>query len=284
LLEDGSTRLSDPDGAFLFRRPRPGVLLIAISGRDVGQFGEIPFEEMEAEAARFGPLAIYLDTSGAEVAGAEVVTRWTGWLRQLPVWVRSLDILHGGETTGLNVAIAAHLARRPGRLTAHDDRERFVRAVRQAAPSFSGPDVPPPPPLPAVRREHHGDSDVFRAGTATLTVRSLGPARVLVTIGGYDRGEFGGTPFDEIHRRTDARPGLQLLLDLREARGAAAHVAEAWTQWFATHRRAMSSVDVLVDSQSVHVAVNFAQHLSGTGDLIRIHRDATRFEEAMARS
>ena len=61
-------------------------------------------------------------------------------------------------------------------------------------------------------------------------------------------------------------------------------MAEAWTQWFATHRRTMRWVDALVDSQSVHVAVNFAQHLSGTGDLIRIHRDAARFEEAMARS
>lgn len=139
LLEDGSTLLSDDDGAFLFRRPRPGLLVIGISGRDVGQFGEAPFEEMEAEAARFGRLAIYLDTSATDVAGADVVTRWTGWLRQLPVWVRSLDILHGRETTGLNVAIAAHLARRPGRLTAHDDRQRFAKAVvkrRRRSPAW----------------------------------------------------------------------------------------------------------------------------------------------------
>jgi hypothetical protein len=105
-----------------------------------------------------------------------------------------------------------------------------------------------------------------------------------MTISGYDRGEFGGTPFDEIHRRIDPRVGLHLLLDLREARGATAHVADAWAQWFAAHRRDLRSVDVLVNVQSVHVAVTFARHLSGTGDLIRIHRDAARFDEAMARS
>ena len=284
LLEDGSTRLYNGDGAFVFRRPRPGILVVRFVGRDRGQFGERPFEEMEAEAARFGPLHVYLDTSLAEVSGVDVVARWTSWLRCLPAWIRAIDILHGSEMTGLNVAIAAHLARRPDRLTAYADAERFVAAIRQAVPSFAGLEAPLPPPLPPVRQEHHHDSDVFRSDSASLAVRSAGRGRVMMTFGGYDRGEFGGTPFDEIRRRTDARLGLHLLLDLREARGAARHVADGWTHWFATQRRVLRAVDVLVDSRSVYTAVAYAQHVSGTQDLIRIHRDPARFEEGMARS
>jgi hypothetical protein len=283
LLEDGSTRLSDDAGAFVFRRPRPGVLVVRFVGRDGGQFGETPFEEMEAEAARFGPLHIFLDTSLADGADSEVVARWTNWLRALPVWVRTIEILHGSEMTGLNVAIAAHLARRD-RLKAYADPPRFVAAIRQAAPSFAGFDVPLPPPCPSVRHEHRDGRDIFRSDSASLSVRSTGPGRVLLTLSGYDRGEFGGIPFDEIRRRTDPRLGLHLLLDLRDARGAAPHVAEGWTYWFATNRHSLKGVDVLVDNRTVHAAVAFAQHVSGTHGLVRIHRDPVRFDEALARS
>ena len=284
LLEDGSTRLHDDEGAFVFRRPRPGALVVRFVGRDSGQFGEKPFEEMEAEAARFGPLHIFLDTSPADVTEVDVVTRWTSWLRSLPVWVRAIEILHGQQMTGLNVAIAAHLARRD-RLKAYADQPRFEAAIRRVAPSFVGLDAPLPAALPAVRHEHHeGGHDIYRSDSASLSVRSAAPGRVILTLGGFDRGEFGGTPFDEIRRRTDPRLGLHLLLDLRDARGAARHVADGWTQWFATHRRSLKAVDVLVDSRGVHVAVAFAQHFSGTDDLVRIHRDPARFDEATARS
>ena len=283
LLEDGSTRLSDDDGSFVFRRPRPGILVVRFVGQDSGQFGEGPFEEMEAEAARFGPLHIFLDTSLADVTEVDVVTRWTSWLRALPVWVRAIEILHGSQVTGLSVAIAAHLARRD-RLKAYADQPRFEAVIRQAAPSFVGLDAPLPAALPTVRHEHHDGRDTFRSDSASLSVRSAGPGRVMLTLGGFDRGEFGGTPFDEIRRRTDPHLGLHLLLDLRDARGAARHVADCWTQWFATHRPSLKAVDVLVGSRGVHVAVAVAQHFSGTDDLVRIHRDPARFDEATARS
>lgn len=283
-LEDGSTHLYDDAGAFVFRRPRPGVLVVRFAGRDTGQFGERPFDEMEAEAARFGPLRIFLDTSPADVAEVDVVARWSSWLRALPVWVQAIDILHGSEMTGLNVAIAAHLARRD-RLQSYADPQRFVARIRQEDPPFSGLDAPLAPPLPPVQHERHPDgSDTFCSPSARLAVRSAAPGRMVLTLGGYDRGEFGGTPFDEIRRRTDPRLGLHLLLDLREARGAARHVADGWTHWFATHRRSLNAVDVLVDDRSVHAAVAFAQHRSDTHDLVRIHRDPARFDEALAPS
>ena len=66
LFEDGSTRLSIAEAAFVFRRPRPGVLVVTGTGWDRGQFGDVPFEEIEAEGARFGPLELFIDTSGME--------------------------------------------------------------------------------------------------------------------------------------------------------------------------------------------------------------------------
>ena len=284
LLEDGSSRLFDAEAAFLFRRPRPGVLVVSGSGRDRGQFGDVPFEEIEAEAARFGPLDLFIDTSGLEFADGAVVGRWTAWFRQLPPSVRSLGILHGAEMTGLNVAVAAHLARHSGRLRVHPHRSRFEHDIRQVARDFAGLDAPLPLALPPARdTETTAGVVTLEATSARLEVRPIGVGRVLATIEGYDRGEFGRTPFDEIHRLARTGSGWRLFLDLRAARGATAHVADAWTRWFASQRGVLEAVDVLVESRSVHVAVSYAQHSSGTHHLIRVHRDPTSFEAAVAR-
>jgi hypothetical protein len=283
LFEDGSTRLSDAEGAFLFRRPRPGVLVVSGSGRDRGQFEDSPFEEIEGDGARFGPIDLFIDTSALEFADAAVVRRWTAWLRQLPASVRSLGILHGAEMTGLNVAVAAHLARLAGRLRVQPDRRRLEQAIRQVASSFIGLDAPLPAALPPARRTETATGIVTLEGTsARLEVQPMRAGRVLVSMEGYDRGEFGGTPFDEIHRRAGTPSGWRLFLDLRAARGATVHVSDAWTGWFASHRRILEAVDILVESRTVHVAVSYAHHSSGTHHLARLHRRSHSFEEALA--
>jgi hypothetical protein len=285
LLEDGSNRLIDAEGALLFRRPRPGVLVMSGSGRDRGQFGDVPFRDIEAEAFRFRPLDLFIDSSGLDLADRAVVSRWTAWLRELPGSVQSLGILHGSGMTGVNVAVAAHLARHPGRLRVRRDRARFEQDIHEVAPSFAGLDAPLAPALTPARHTETADGRaLLEASSARLEIRSLRVGRVVVTIEGYDRGEFGATPFDEIHRRAGTQSGWRLFLDLRSARGAAAHVADAWTRWFASQRPALEAVDVLVESRTVHVAVTYARHVSGTHHLISVHRDQASFEAAKGRA
>ncbi len=284
LFEDGSTRLSIAEAAFVFRRPRPGVLVVTGTGWDRGQFGDVPFEEIEAEGARFGPLELFIDTSGMEFVERAVVSRWTAWLQQLPASVGSLGILHGEEMTGLNVAVAAHLARQSGRLRTHPDRRPFEEAIRQAAADFAGLDSPLPAVLaPARRKETASGVVTLEATSARLDIQPLSAGRVLVTIEGYDRGEFGGTPFDEIHRCIGSAPEWRLFLDLRAARGATGPVSSAWTRWFASHRHVLRAVDILAESQTVHVAVSYAHHSSGTHQVARVHRNPESFRDALPR-
>jgi hypothetical protein len=284
LFEDGSSRLSDADGTFMFRRPRPGVLVVTGTGSDRGQFDELPFAEIEAEGARFGPLELFIDTSGLEFVERAVVNRWTTWLQHLPNSVGSLGIVHGGEMTGLNVAVAAHLARQSGRLRTYPDRGRFEQAIRQADSGFAGLDTPPPAVLrPARRTETAAGVVALEATSARLEIQPLFAGRVLVTIEGYDRGEFGGTPFDEIQRCVGTEREWRLFLDLRAARGATGPVAAAWTRWFASHRHVLQAVDILAESQTVHVAVSYAHHSSGTHHVARVHRDPESFRAALAR-
>ena len=284
LFEDGSIRLSDAEGAFLFRRPQPGVLVVTGTGSDSGQFDDLPFAEIEAEGGRFRPLALFIDASGLEFVERSVVSRWTGWLQQLPVSVGSLDILHGEEMTGLNVAVAAHLARHSGRLRTHPDRRRFEQAVRLAASDFAGLDAPLPPLVQPARRTETAPGVVtLEAASARVEIERLSAGRVLVTIGGYDGGEFGGMPFDEIARCLKPESQWRLFLDLRAARGAAGPVASAWTRWFASHRHVLQAVDILAESQTVHVAVAYAHHNSRTHHVARLHRDPESFQDALAR-
>lgn len=282
LYEDGSTRMADADGAFLFRRPRAGVLVVSGSGRDHGQFESLPFDEMEGEALRFGPLDLFVDASQLDFAEQNVVSTWTKWMRQLPTAVQSLTVLHGSEMTGLGVAVAAHLARHSRRIRSQAHRLGFEDGVRAVAPSFAGLDAPLPDRLPWARRTVDGDAVTLEGSTAQFTVRRLGPARILAHIEGFDRGEFAGHPFDEIQRLVTTRSTFALFLDLRRAEGAAGHVAGAWTRWFSSHRHELEAVDVLAGSQSVRLAVAYAQRQSKVDDLIRVHRDAARFDAAVA--
>lgn len=60
-------------------RPAPGMAVLALSGRDSGEFGDEPFQELAKDLAR-GPLELFIDARGAKAAGVEVSGAWAIWL------------------------------------------------------------------------------------------------------------------------------------------------------------------------------------------------------------
>jgi hypothetical protein len=61
----GVVTLAAGDGQFVFRRPRPGVLLIEASDYDMGQFGSSALDEITNALLRERPLELFVDTSAA---------------------------------------------------------------------------------------------------------------------------------------------------------------------------------------------------------------------------
>jgi hypothetical protein len=104
------------------------------------------------------------------------------------------------------------------------------------------------------------------------------PGRLLVTISGIDKGQFGAATLDEITASLDREGSLELFVDAREVVGAAVSVSDDWTRFFSVQRTRLRRVHVLVGSKAVKLTIAIAQHLSRTGDLIQIYSDPEIFD------
>lgn len=120
------------------------------------------------------------------------------------------------------------------------------------------------------------------SGDASFEFRRPRPGALHIKIVGMDKGQFGVMPLDEITAALNRETPLELFFDARGVIGAAVSVSEEWTRFFATHRAKLSRVHVLAGSKAVQITVAIAQHLSRTGDLIRIHKDPAEFEILLA--
>ncbi len=117
------------------------------------------------------------------------------------------------------------------------------------------------------------------ADDISFTFRRLRRAdSLLVVVTGFDRGQLGSAPLEEIEAALARLPLLELFIDARDATGVTTAVREEWTAWFQAHERRLRRVHVLVANRFMTTVVAVAQHLARVGSLIQIHGDAARFE------
>jgi hypothetical protein len=124
------------------------------------------------------------------------------------------------------------------------------------------------------------------SGRCTFSFRRLRPGALLVTIDGYDQGQFGAAPVDEAAAEfSRTSEPVRLYIDTRLASGPTTGVMETWTAWLAANRERLARVVVLVapESKLLHLTVSIAQHLSRTGDLLQICGDEAEFRRAVER-
>jgi hypothetical protein len=105
---------------------------------------------------------------------------------------------------------------------------------------------------------------------------------LVVAITGYDKGQCGTAPLEEIDSVLRLVGSLQLFVDARSAVGATVRVSEDWTKFISRRKDELGRVHVLAGSKMVELTVAIARHLSRTGNLIQIYSDPAIFEEQLA--
>lgn len=137
-----------------------------------------------------------------------------------------------------------------------------------------------------IMRQGRTDGSVWLiADDCSFRFERLRPGVLLVAIEGYDHGQFGPLAVDEIAAEfTRTSQPLQLYVDTSRASGPTTAVMETWIAWLAANRERLASVVVLVppESKLLHLTVSIAQHLSRTGDLLRICSEAEEFARLAA--
>ena len=125
-LPDGTIRLQAGDCSFVYRRARPGALLVTITGMDGGQFGTSTLDEITTALARVheeleAPLA--REAIGAAVS---VSDDWTRFFSSHRASLERVHVLVGSKVVELTVAMAQHLSRTGNLIQIYSDPEIFA--------------------------------------------------------------------------------------------------------------------------------------------------------------
>ena len=122
--------MSSGDCVFLYRRPRPEVLHVGISGSDTGQFGTATLDEILTAINREGRLELFVDAREATGAGVGVSEDWTRFFSANREKLARVHVLVGdSKVIQLTVAIAQHLSRTGNLIQIYSDPEIFGRKL-----------------------------------------------------------------------------------------------------------------------------------------------------------
>lgn len=92
-------------GRLSLRRSAPGLVLLVLEGRDGGEFGEEPFEELARDLAGGVPVELFIDARAAKAAALEVSGRWALWLGKNRGALRHVSLLTGAPFISLTADV-----------------------------------------------------------------------------------------------------------------------------------------------------------------------------------
>jgi hypothetical protein len=132
LLEGGTVRLSAAGCSFFYERPRPGTLLVTITGHDKGQFGTSTLDEIRAEISREREIELFVDAGEATGAAVSVSDEWTRFFELNQKYLKRVHVLVDSRVLHLTVAIAQHLSRTGNLIQIYSDGELFRGRLEKA--------------------------------------------------------------------------------------------------------------------------------------------------------
>jgi hypothetical protein len=134
------------------------------------------------------------------------------------------------------------------------------------------------------KRTNDDDELRLKGQGATMVLTRLGPAIVLLSATGHDKGQFGDAPFEWLEREMGRHGVIEVFVDTREMFNATQTVADGWSEWIKRHRARLRRMSLLVSSKYVEMTLEVAKLFSRTGDLMRIYTDAPAFSDAISQA
>lgn len=77
--------------------PAPGVVVLAIAGHDVGEFGSVPMGQLERYLSDDRSVELYIDARRTKGASVEVSSEWALWLGVNRVHFEHISMLTGSR-------------------------------------------------------------------------------------------------------------------------------------------------------------------------------------------
>ena len=107
------------------KRLRPGTVLLVFKGRDVGEFGDAPFQELAGDLEQRGMLTMFVDGRDTLAASLDVSGEWAAWLRENREKINRLDILVGSKFLHFTAEFVRRFSSFEDRMRVYTDAEAF---------------------------------------------------------------------------------------------------------------------------------------------------------------
>lgn len=110
-------------------RPAPYVVLLTMSGRDVGEHGTGPFQVLDDEL-RVGPYSLFIDARRTPGASVDVSNVWAQWLRAHRDHLLQIHMLTGSKFIQLTADFVRRFAELGDAMHIYTDGAPFDEALR----------------------------------------------------------------------------------------------------------------------------------------------------------
>ncbi len=118
-------------------RPASGVAVLAISGTDIGEFGDAVMRELQNDFAPGRALALFFDARDVKGASIEVSHEWVQWMSAQRDSLAQVSMLTGNRYVRMTADFARRFAGLQGTMRIYTDAQAFY-ADLQAAVAAAG--------------------------------------------------------------------------------------------------------------------------------------------------
>lgn len=117
---------------FTIQRPTIGVVHATIKGRDVGEFGDAPFRELDHDLDQQAPVEIFIDARDVPAASLEVSADWARWMSAHRNRIQRLNMLCGSRFIELTANFVQKFTQFGPRMRIYTEAAAFEEALRIA--------------------------------------------------------------------------------------------------------------------------------------------------------
>jgi hypothetical protein len=110
------------------RRPHPGVIVLTLTGVDIGELGRAPFESLEQDL-QAGPIEVFIDARNARSASVDVSREWAFFFRAHRVHIRHVHMLISTRFIKISADLVRDFALLDQRMDVLTDPVDFARRL-----------------------------------------------------------------------------------------------------------------------------------------------------------
>ena len=113
-------------------QPSDRVIVMRISGTDVGEFQEAPMKALDAWIADSDPIELFIDARDVRGASIAVSGDWAAWLSAQRPTLQSVTMLTGSRLIEVTAAFVRRFANLEGVMRIYDEPAVFDQALHNA--------------------------------------------------------------------------------------------------------------------------------------------------------